>query len=159
MSITRKIEYKVDEASYLLDLPSRSVIALCDAGVIQCVRCVANGHKKQRKRRYISHDEIVRFNISRRPDSRSDLAARLVDPDGPEQLLLPIPAGDDGDPAVKLTGDEWRAFHGAANVIAMSRGVVVGRSVLANALDKMGIGGDVVIRAGLKVLCEQGILT
>jgi hypothetical protein len=147
--IVRKEDYKVDEAAYLLDLPARAILALCDAGVIACSRLVANGPKKQRTRRFVSHCEIVRFNQTRAADKRTDLASRLSDPDA-EQTILPFAAEPDapeadGHVAVWLSKAEWRLVVGT--VASFSSRV----PQLQTVLDKIGPAGIDVISKGLRV--------
>ncbi len=151
--IVRKEEYKVSDAAYLLDLPARSILALCDSGVIGCSRIVQNGAKKQRKKRSVKHEEIVRFNASRKEEFRSNLAARLTDPNSEQPCLPFAPEPDapesDGTMAVWLSREEWRAVSALVGSVASKVAVI---AVVAG---RIGPGGDFVIKRGLRVRLNE----
>lgn len=152
--IIRKEDYKVDEVAFLLDLPSRAVLALCDAGVLACSRIVSNGAMKQRKKRHVSHGEVVRFNATRPAGRRTNIASRLIDVEA-EQLSLPMIAQADAEPpdntSVWLSPFEWRA------VVAAITGLGAHAPVLNTVLEKIGPAGADVVAKGLKVRNYEGI--
>jgi hypothetical protein len=153
--IVRKEEYPASEVAYLLDLPSRVVLALCDSGVLAVSRVVSNGPKQQRARRYISHCEVVRFNATRPAERRSDLLSRLSDPDA-EQGVLPFTveptAEEAADSSVVLSKNEWRAVVAAVSALAAKV------EPLKGVVEKIGPAGANVIAQGLRVRDNDGVV-